>query len=54
MSFRKRPVCQILEKPLDISSATVLYQLTDLSKAPAILSGPAVRRSKVDREDLKP
>ena len=31
-----------------------IYQVTDLSKALAILSGAAVRRYKVDREDRKP
>ena len=48
MRFWRRPVCQTLSKPLDISSATVIYQVTDLSKAGAILSDTTVRRSKFD------
>ena len=54
MSFWRRPACQTLSKPLDISSATVIYQVTDLSKAVVILSNTTVRRSKIGREDLKP
>ena len=54
MNSWRRPVCQTPSKPLDISSATVIYQVTDLSKAVAILSDTNVRRSKLDREYLKP
>ena len=54
MSFWKNPVCQTPQKPLDITIATVIYQVTDLSKALATLSDTTVRRSKVDWEDLKP
>ena len=42
-----------LSKALDISSATARVAL-GLLKAKAILSDTTVRRSKVDREDLKP
>ena len=42
-----------LSKALDISSATAGVAL-GLLKAKAILSDTTVRRSKVDREDLKP
>ena len=41
-----------LSKPLDISSATARVA-PDLLKALAILSDITVRRSAVDREDLK-
>ena len=54
VSFWKRPTCQTLSKPLDISSATVIYQVTELSKAIVILSDTTVRRSKIGREDMKP
>ena len=42
-----------MSKALDISSATAGVVL-DLSKALAILSDATVRRSVLDREDLKP
>ena len=42
-----------LSKALYISSDTARLAL-DLLKVPAILSGSTVRRSAVDREDLKP
>ena len=53
LSFWRRPACQTLSKPLDISSATAQVA-PDLLKALAILSDTIVRRSAVDREDLKP
>ena len=49
----RRPACQTLSKALDISSATARIA-PDLLKALAILSDMTVRRSAVDREDLKP
>ena len=49
----RRPACQSLSKALDISSATAQV-VPDLLKALAILSDTTVRRSAVDREDLKP
>ena len=49
----RRPACQTLSKALDISSATARVA-PDLLKALAILSDTTVRRSAVDREDLKP
>ena len=45
--------CQTLSKCLDISSATARVA-PDLLKALAILSDTTVRRSAVDRKDLKP
>ena len=42
-----------LTKALDISSATARVA-PDLLKAVAVLSDTTVRRSAVDREDLKP
>ena len=54
MSFSRRPVCQTMSKPLDIPSATVIYQFTELSKVVGILSDTTFRRSKFDQEDLKP
>ena len=50
---RSGPACQTLSKALDISSARAREAL-DLLKALAILSDTTVRRSAVDREDLKP
>ena len=47
-----RPACQTLSKALDRSSATARVA-PDLLKALAILSDTTVRRSAVDREDLK-
>ena len=47
-----RPVCQTLSKILDISSAKARVA-PELLKALAILSDTTVRRSAVDREDLK-
>ena len=44
---------QTLSKALDISSATARVA-PDLLKTLAILSDTTVRRSAVDREDLKP
>ena len=49
----RRPACQNLSKTLDISSATARVA-PDLLKALAILSDTTMRRSAVDREDLKP
>ena len=51
--MQRRPACQTLLKALDISSATAQVA-PDLLKALAILSDTTVRRSAVDREDLKP
>ena len=48
-----RPVCQTLTKILDISSAKAGVA-PELLKSLAILSDITVRRSAVDREDLKP
>ena len=48
----RRSTCQTLSKALDVPSAAARvapYFLKDL----AILSGATVRRSAVDREDLK-
>ena len=45
--------CQTLSKALDISSA-IAQSAPDLLKVVAILSDTTVRRSAVDREDLKP
>ena len=53
MSLWRRPKCQTLSKALDISSATAWVAL-DLLRALAILSDTTIRRSAVDREDLKP
>ena len=47
-----RPACQTLSKALNISSATAQVA-PDLLKAQAMLSDTTVRRSAVDREDLK-
>ena len=49
----RRQACQTLSKALDISSATAQVA-PNLLKALAILSDTTVRRSAVDREDLKP
>ena len=49
----RRPACQTLSKAFDISSATAQVA-PDLLKALAILSDTTVRRSAVDRKDLKP
>ena len=49
----RRPACQTLSRALDISSATVQVA-SDLLKVLATLSDTTVRRSAVDREDLKP
>ena len=49
----RRPACQSLSKGLDISSATARVA-PDLLKDLAILSDRTIRRSGVDREDLKP
>ena len=53
LSLWRRPACQTLSYALDMSSATARVA-TDLLKALAILSDTTVRRSAVDREDLKP
>ena len=53
ISLWRRPACQTLLKALDISSATARVT-PDLLKALAVLSDAIVRRSVVDREDLKP
>ena len=47
------PACQTLSKALDISSATARVA-RDMLKALAILSDTTVRRSAIDRENLKP
>ena len=49
----RRPGCQTLSKFLDIWSATA-HEATILLKALAIPSETTIRRSAVDREDLKP
>ena len=49
----RRPACQTLAKALDISSTTAQVA-SDLLKVLAILSYTTIRRSAVDREDLKP
>ena len=49
----RRPACQTLSRALDISSATARVA-SDLLKVLATLSDTTVRRSAVDREDLKP
>ena len=49
----RRPACQNLPKPLDISSATARVAL-GLLKTLAILSDTTVTRFTVDRKDLKP
>ena len=51
--MKKTNMPKTLSKALDISSATAGVAL-GLLKAKAILSDTTVRRSKVDREDLKP
>ena len=51
--MKKTNMPKTLSKALDISSATARVAL-GLLKAKAILSDTTVRRSKVDREDLKP
>ena len=51
--MRRRPACQTLSKALDILSATARVA-PDLLKALIILSNTTVRRSTVDREELKP
>ena len=48
----RRPACKTLSKALDISSATARVA-QNLLKALAILSDTTVRRSAVNREDLK-
>ena len=53
LSLWRRPACQILSKALHISSVTARVA-SDLLKAIAILSDTTVRRSAVDRENLKP
>ena len=52
LSSRRTPACQTLSKALDISNVTAQVA-PDLLKALAILSDMTVRRSAVDREDLK-
>ena len=52
LTLWRRPACQTLSEALDISSATARVT-PDLLKALAILSDTIVRRSAVDREDLK-
>ena len=51
--MKKTNMPKTLSKALDISSATARVAL-GLLKAKAILSDTTFRRSKVDREDLKP
>ena len=51
--MQSKPACQTLSKALDVSSATAQVA-PHLLKALAILSDTTVRRSPVDREDLKP
>ena len=48
----RRPACQTLWKALDISSATARVA-PDSLKPLAFLSDTTVKRSAVDREDLK-
>ena len=48
----RRPACQTQSKALDISTATAGVG-PDLLHAQTILSATTVRRSPVDREDLK-
>ena len=48
----RRPACQTMSKALDISSATA--GVAPVLKTLAILPDTNVRRSVVDREDLKP
>ena len=50
--MQRRPVSQTLSKVLDISNGTAQV-VPDLLKAFSILSDTTVRRSSVDREDLK-
>ena len=52
LSLWRRPTSQTLSKALDISSATAPAG-PDLLKALAVLSNTTVRRSAVDRKDLK-
>ena len=49
----RRPVCQILSKVMDISSATA-WAAPNLLKGLTILSDTTVWRPAVDRENLKP
>ena len=49
----RRSACQNHSKALNISSATV-WIASDLLKALAFLSDTTLKRSAVDREDLKP
>ena len=49
----RRPACQTLSNVLDISSDTARVA-PGLLKAQAVLSDTTVRRSAVDREDVKP
>ena len=51
--FVKKIACQTLSKALDVSNGTARVA-PDLLKTKAILSDTTVRRSAVDREDLKP
>ena len=51
--FCRRQACETLSIALDISSAPARVA-PDLLKALVILSDTTVRRSAVDREDLKP
>ena len=53
MSLWRRPACQTLWKPLDISSI-IAPKVPDLSKALASLSDTTVRRSAIELEDMKP
>ena len=53
VSLWRRTACQTLSKALDISSAAARVA-PDLWKALVVLSKTTVRRSAVDREDLKP
>ena len=52
LSLWRRWTCQVLLKAMNISSATARVA-PDLLKALAIQSDTTVRRSEVDREDLK-
>ena len=54
LSLWRRPPCQTLSKALDMQSATTAWVAPDLLQGLAILSDTTVRRSKIDREDLKP
>ena len=53
LSLWRRPACQTLSKALDISIGYTAWVAPDVLKVVAVLSDTTVRRSAVDREDLK-